>query len=70
MSSTGNERKLRKSVELDAELWSKLGKAKIRTSYGVSELIALAVDCFDFNSIRETKMKLRGGRNPKGNSPD
>ena|SRR5690554_2416734 len=50
---------LMKSVVLEARLWDKLGKAKVDTFFGVSELIALAVDSFDFSSIANRKVRTR-----------
>ncbi|MFC0444348.1 hypothetical protein ACFOD1_03460 [Pseudidiomarina halophila] len=69
MESTGDKRKLRKSMELERELWSKLAQAKIRTFYSVSELIAIAVDSFDFNSIREPKVVTRPRKNKPQHPP-
>jgi len=39
MSELSVEKMLRKQVTMSEELWSKLGQAKCRTYYPVSELI-------------------------------
>ena len=50
---------LMKNVVMESRLWEKLAKAKIETFFGVSELIALAVDSFDFSSITNKKDRTR-----------
>lgn len=59
MSECTAKKNLRKQVTMSEELWRKLGQAKCRTYYPVSELIAKAVDSFDFNCIRDYKDRSR-----------
>ncbi len=64
-----NELYLMKNVVLEARLWEKLGKAKIETFFGVSELIALAVDSFDFTSIANKKDRTRKAKAERKTPP-